>query len=43
MLLFIDHATRYTDEDKLMYKSAGLDEFKEWKALREEKLGEQVK
>jgi len=35
MLLFIDDATRHTDEYILKYKSEALEKFKEWKALRE--------
>jgi len=33
MLLFIDDATRYTDEYILKYTSVALEKFKEWKAL----------
>ena len=43
MLLFIDDATRHTDEYILKYKSEALENFKEWKSLREKKLGKQVK
>ena len=43
MLLFIDDATRHTDEYILRYKSEALEEFKEWKALREKESGKQVK
>jgi hypothetical protein len=43
MLLFIDDATRHTDEYILKYKSEAIEKFKEWKALREKELGEQVK
>jgi hypothetical protein len=43
MLLFIDDATRHTDEYILKYKSEALEEFKEGKALREKESGKQVK
>ena len=43
MLLFIDDATRHTDEYILKYKSEALEKFKEWKALREKESGKQVK
>jgi len=43
MLLFIDDATRHTDEYILKYKSEALEYFKEWKALREKESGKQVK
>jgi len=43
MLLFIDDATRLTDEHILKYKSEALEKLKEWKALREKELGKQVK
>jgi len=43
MLLFIDDATRHTDEYILKSKSEALEKFKEWKALREKKSGKQVK
>jgi len=43
MLLFNHDATRHTDEYILKYKSEALEEFKEWKALREKELGKQVK
>jgi len=43
MLLFIDDATRHTDEYILKYKSEALEKFKEWKALREMESGKQVK
>jgi hypothetical protein len=43
MVLFIDDATRYKHEYILKYKSEGLEEFKEWKALGEKKSGKQVK
>jgi len=43
MLLFIDDATRHTDEYILKYKSEALEKFKEWKALREKQSGKQVK
>jgi len=39
MLLFIDDATRHTDECILKYKSEALEKFKEWKALREKESG----
>jgi len=42
-LLFIDDATRHTDEYILKYKSEALEKFKEWKALREKESGKQVK
>jgi transposase InsO family protein len=42
MLLFIDDATRHTDEYILMYKAQTLEKFKEWKALREKESGKQV-
>jgi len=43
MLLFIDDATRHTDEYILKYKSEALEKFKEWKARREKESGKQVK
>jgi len=43
MLLFIDDATRHTDEYILKCKSEALEKFKEWKALREKESGKQVK
>jgi hypothetical protein len=43
MLLFINDATRQTDEYILKYKSEALEKFKEWKALREKEPGKQVK
>jgi len=43
MLLFIDDATRHTDEYILKYKLEALEKFKEWKALREKESGKQVK
>jgi len=43
MLLFIDNATRHTYEYILKYKSEALEKFKEWKDLREEESGKQVK
>jgi hypothetical protein len=43
MLLFIDNATRHTDEYIVKYKSEALEKFKEWKALREKVSGKQVK
>jgi len=43
MLLFIDDATRHTDEYILKYKSEALEKFKEWKALTEKESGKQVK
>jgi len=43
MLLFIDDATRHTDEYILKYKSEALEKFKEWKALSEKESGKQVK
>ena len=43
MLLFIDDATRHTDEYILKYKSEDLEKFKEWKAVREKESGKQVK
>jgi len=41
--LFIDHATRHMDEYILKYKLDALEKLKEWKALREEESGKQVK
>jgi hypothetical protein len=43
MLLFIDDATRHTDEYILKYKSEALEKFKEWNAIREKESGKQVK
>jgi hypothetical protein len=43
MLLFIDDATRHTDEYILRYKSEALGKFKEWKAFRVKESGKQVK
>ena len=43
MLLFIDDATRHTDEYILKYKLEALEKLKEWKALREQESGKQVK
>jgi hypothetical protein len=43
VLLFINDATRHTDEYILKYKSEALEKFKEWKALREKESGKQVK
>jgi hypothetical protein len=43
MLLFIDDATRYTDEYILKYKSEALENFNKWKALREKESGKKVK
>jgi len=43
LLLFIDDATRQTNEYILQYKSEALEKFKEWKALREKESGKQVK
>ena len=43
MLLLIDDATRHMDEYILKYKSEALENFKEWKALREKESGKQVK
>jgi len=43
MLLFIDDATRHTDEYILKYKLAALEKFKEWMALREKESGKEVK
>jgi len=42
-LLFIHDATRHTDEYILKYKLEALEKFKEWKALRENESGKQVK
>jgi hypothetical protein len=39
MLLFIDDATRHTDEYILKYKLEAHEKFKEWKALREKESG----
>jgi hypothetical protein len=43
MLLFIDDATRHTDEYILKYKSEALEKFKKWKAVTEKQLGKQLK
>jgi hypothetical protein len=43
MLLFIDDATRHTDEYILKYTLEALEKFKELKALREKELDKQVK
>jgi hypothetical protein len=43
MLLFIDDATRHMDEYRLMYKPEVHEKFKEWKALRANVSGKQVK
>jgi hypothetical protein len=43
MLLFINDATRHTDEYILKYKSEALEKFKELKVLRENESGKQVK
>jgi hypothetical protein len=43
MLLFIADAMRHTDPYILKYKSEVLENFKEWKALREKESGNQVK
>jgi len=43
MLLFIDDATRHTDEYILKYMSEALEKFTGWKALREKESGKQVK
>ena len=43
ILLFINDATRHTDEYILKYKSEALEKVKEWKALREQESGKQVK
>jgi hypothetical protein len=43
MLLFIDNATRHTDEYILKYMSEALGKFKEWNALRVKESGKQVK
>ena len=43
MLLFIDDATRHTDEYILKNKSEALQHFQEWKALRERESGMLVK
>jgi len=43
MLLFIDDATRHTVEYILKYVLEALEKLREWKALREEQLGKQVK
>jgi hypothetical protein len=42
LLLFIDAATRHTDQYILKYKSEALEKFKEWKALGEKESGKQV-
>jgi len=41
--LFIDDATRHTDEYILKYNLEALEKFKEWMALREKESGKQVK
>ena len=43
MLLFINDTMRHTDQHILKYKSEALEKFKEWKALRENESGKQVK
>jgi hypothetical protein len=43
MLLFIDDATRHTDEYILKYQLEALEKLKELKALREKQSGKQVK
>jgi hypothetical protein len=43
MLLFIDHAMRHTDEYILKDTSEDLENFKEWKLLRDKESGKQVK
>jgi hypothetical protein len=43
MLLFIDHAMRHTDEYILKDTSEGLENFKEWKPLRDKESGKRVK
>jgi transposase InsO family protein len=43
MLLFIDDATRHTDEFILKYQSEALEKFNKWKARREQESGKQVK
>jgi hypothetical protein len=43
MLLFIDDATRHTNEYILKYKSEALEKFKKWKAVTEKELGKQLK
>jgi transposase InsO family protein len=43
MLLFIDDATRHLDEYIWKYKSDAVEKFIEWKSLREQELGTQVK
>jgi hypothetical protein len=43
MLLFIDDPMRHTDKYILKYMSEALEKFKEWKALREQVSGKQVK
>jgi hypothetical protein len=43
MLLFIDDAMTYTDEDRLKSQSEALEKFIEWTAYREKKLGNQIK
>jgi len=43
MLLFIDDATRHTNEFILKYKSEALQKFNEWKALSEQESGKQLK
>jgi hypothetical protein len=43
MLLFIDDATRHTDDYIPKYKSEAFEKFKEWMALRDNESGKQVK
>jgi hypothetical protein len=43
ILLFIADARRHTDPYILKYKSEALENFKEWKALREKESGNEVK
>jgi len=42
MLLFIDNATRHTNEYILKYKLKAFEKFAEWKPLREKQSGKQV-
>jgi len=43
MLLFIEDATKRTDESILKYNSEALEKFKKWKAVGEKESGKQVK
>jgi hypothetical protein len=43
MLVFMDHTTSHMDEYILQFKPEALENFKEWKALREKESGKLVK